>query len=80
MANPWIVLLNVQSIPLNPTLQLHDPPVSHFPPAGDTEPPLHLSLSPSQLKSGHLPSLSNATLPGHGVAVVVGLPLNIYRN
>ena len=72
MANPWIILPNVQSIPVNPLLQLHDPSVSQV--------PAFLQASASHANAGHVPSLSNATSPGQGVAEVIGLPLNIYRN
>ena len=63
-------LPNVQSIPENPLLQLHDPSVSQV--------PSFLQASASQTNAGHLPSLSNATPPGQGVAEVVGPPLNTY--
>ena len=63
-------LPNVQSIPENPLLQVHDPLASQV--------PSFLQASASQTNSGHVPSLSNATLPGQGVGEVVGLPLNTY--
>ena len=50
-------------------VQLHDPSFLQVPAF------LHASAS-----HGHVSSISNATLPGQGVTVGVGLPLNIYRN
>ena len=52
-------LPNVQSIPENPLLQVHDPLASQV--------PSFLQESALQTNSGHVPSLSNATLPGQGV-------------
>ena len=63
-------LPNEQSIPENPLLHVHDP-LSQVP-------SFLQASSASHMKSGHVPSLSNATLPGQGVAEVVGLPINTY--
>ena len=63
-------LPNVQSIPENPLLQVHDP-LSQVP-------SFLQASSASHINSGHVPSLPNATPPGQGVEEVVGLPLNTY--
>ena len=66
------VLPNVQSIPENPLLQLHDP--------SDSQVPAFLQALASHANAGHVPSLSNAFSPGQGfkgspgVAEVIGLP------
>ena len=61
---------NAHSIPLNA------PTHSHFP---AVQVPSFRHLPGSQVKVGHDP-LTNATPPGQGVAEVVGLPINKYKN
>ena len=53
-------------------VQLHDPSFLQV--------PAFLHVSASHANSGHVPSIFNANSPGQGVAVGVGIPLNIYRN